>query len=204
MNWSLLIFAAYGLLFASACVGLAFWRVHQRREKPPVEFKLLRGPGETLRRRLAKFEENHIFFVSSWALAPLVAFFLVSLFWLKIYKPETWPQVYVWTGISVLIFAGALLIAIRRVVMGLFRNRADRLGYLGERFVAEKIAPLEREGFRIFHDVPAEAGDRKFNLDHVVVGPTGLWLIETKTRRKGRARPGFKDNVVAFDGTQLI
>ena len=29
-------------------------------------------------------------------------------------------------------------------------------------------------------------------------------LIETKARRKGRARPGFKDHEVAFDGHQLV
>ena len=34
--------------------------------------------------------------------------------------------------------------------------------------------------------------------------PTGLFSIETKTRRKGRARPGFKDHEVRFDGRQLV
>ena len=31
-----------------------------------------------------------------------------------------------------------------------------------------------------------------------------LSSIETKTRRKGRAREGFKDHEVTYDGTQLI
>ena len=56
----------------------------------------------------------------------------------------------------------------------------------------------------MFHDVPAQGAKKPFNLDHVVVGPTGVWLIETKTRRKGRTRPGFKDHEVVFDGTQLV
>ena len=135
---------------------------------------------------------------------PLAVFGIGLHIGFKAIKLETWTQLWVVLGIVVLLFAIALLYSIRRVVRGLFRYRTDWLGYMGERFVAEKIAPLEREGYRIFHDVPAEAGDRKFNLDHVIVGPNGLWLVETKTRRKGRARPGYKENEVTFDGERLV
>lgn len=56
----------------------------------------------------------------------------------------------------------------------------------------------------MFHDVPAKGAKSDFNLDHVAVGPSGVALIETKTRRKGRARPGVKDHFVTYDGKQLI
>ncbi len=204
MDWVYWFCVVYGLLFLAGCLGLGFWHLRKRRGRPPVEFKLLRGPGETLRRRLAKFDENLIVHVGGWAALPLVVFWGASWLGIKTVKFETWTQVWCALGVVVLLFALALLYSIRRVVRGLFRYRSDWLGYMGERFVAEKMAPLERDGFRVFHDVPAEAGARKFNLDHVVVGPSGLWLIETKTRRKGRARPGFKESEVTFDGTQLI
>ena len=84
------------------------------------------------------------------------------------------------------------------------RARNDRLGYLGERAVGEALLPLLVVGYRVFHDVPAEANRAKFNIDHVAVGPTGVHAIETKTRRKGRARPGFEPHKVAYDGRQLI
>lgn len=204
MTWPFWFFAVYCILFTIACAGLGVWHIRKRRDRLPVEFKLLRGPGETLRRSLAKFDENLIFHLGGWAMLPLIIFGGASWLGLKAVKPETWTQLWVALGLVVLLFALALLYSIRRVVRGLFRYRSEWLGYMGERFVAEKIAPLEREGFRIFHDIPAEAGDREFNLDHVVVGPTGLWLIETKTRRKRHARPGFKDREVTFDGSQLI
>ena len=204
MDWAFWFFVVYGLLFFAACLGLGFWHIRKRRERPPVEFKLLRGPGETLRRRLAKFDENLIFHIGGWGVVPLVVFSLALHFGFSAFKFHTWMQLWCATGVVVFLFAIALLYSIRRVMRGLFRYRADWLGYMGERFVAEKIAPLEREGFRIFHDVPAEAGNRKFNLDHVIVGPNGLWLVETKTRRKGRARPGYKENEVTFDGERLI
>ena len=91
------------------------------------------------------------------------------------------------------------------VVIRHFRIRRNHLlGYLGERAVGEHLETLEQAGFRVFHDVPAENKGRKFNVDHVVVGPTGLFCIETKTRRKGRARPGREDHIVVFDGRQLV
>ncbi len=78
------------------------------------------------------------------------------------------------------------------------------MGWFGERLTAEHLRPLQQDGYRVFHDVPAEAGKHGFNLDHVVVGTTGVFVVETKTRRKGNARDGMKDHEVVFDGRQLV
>src|SRR5690606_5046380 len=78
------------------------------------------------------------------------------------------------------------------------------LGFFGERYVAEWLEPLKADGWFIFHDIPCLGAAGKFNLDHVAVGPGGIWLIETKTRRKGKARPGLKEHEVTFDGARII
>jgi hypothetical protein len=88
-------------------------------------------------------------------------------------------------------------------VKDLARYRNDRLGYLGERAVGEALMPLFDAGYRVYHDVPAEAGNAKFNIDHVAVGSAGVFAIETKTRRKRPARPGYEEHKVAFDGKRL-
>jgi hypothetical protein len=47
-------------------------------------------------------------------------------------------------------------------------------------------------------------GQKTFNVDHVVVGPGGLFAIETKTRRKRVLKPhDHSPNIVVFDGTAL-
>jgi hypothetical protein len=84
------------------------------------------------------------------------------------------------------------------------RYRNDRLGYLGERAVGEALLSIHELGYRVFHDIPASIKQQTFNVDHVAVGPGGVFAIETKTRRKGRARAGFEDHKVAYDGAQLI
>lgn len=87
------------------------------------------------------------------------------------------------------------------------RRRNTRLGLFGERIVAEHLEPLKASGHRVFHDVPA--GDpptshkTPYNIDHVVVGPSGVFAIETKTRRQGRARVGFMAHEIIYDGRAL-
>jgi hypothetical protein len=46
----------------------------------------------------------------------------------------------------------------------------------GEAQTAKALRTLECDGWRIFHDRGADRG----NLDHVVIGPAGVFLLETK------------------------
>jgi hypothetical protein len=51
--------------------------------------------------------------------------------------------------------------------------------------------------------MPGETGRERFNIDHVVIGPGGVFAIETRTRPKDGAREGRDDFKVFFDGEQL-
>lgn len=52
-----------------------------------------------------------------------------------------------------------------------------RAGVAGEQRTAGVLAGLERSGYRVLHSVPLSP--RK-DIDHLVVGPTGIWAINTK------------------------
>ncbi len=192
---------AYVVLFMATVLVIGLWRRRQRRERAPVEFKLLRAPGESLRRNVQQMDEEFVFHLLRAASIPLVAAG-VALWGLS----RVVPHASLTFGLS--ICAGVLLVCAIATGCWLWSKVAERrnylLGYLGERTVGEALLPLVALKYHAFHDVPAEASGRKFNLDHVVVGPTGVFLIETKTRRKGRARPGFKDHEVGYDGQKLI
>jgi len=54
--------------------------------------------------------------------------------------------------------------------------RNARLGKRGERRVAEILDRIRSKGFVVFHDLPEDGS----KIDHVVVGPTGIYAIETK------------------------
>jgi hypothetical protein len=73
-----------------------------------------------------------------------------------------------------------------------------QLGFQGERYVAEELNQLLADGFRVFHDVPFDG----YNMDHVLVGPTGVFVVETKTKMKPLLE-GEKQYRVEFDGEKL-
>jgi Nuclease-related domain len=58
---------------------------------------------------------------------------------------------------------------------------AWRRGAAGERHTARLLAPLERHGWAILHDL-AVPGSRA-NLDHLVIGPGGVFVIDSKQYR---------------------
>ena len=51
-----------------------------------------------------------------------------------------------------------------------------RLGKPGQRRVAEILGRIRSKGFVVFHDLPENGS----NIDHVVVGPTGIYAIATR------------------------
>ena len=66
-----------------------------------------------------------------------------------------------------------------------FRSSPDtvawRRGAAGERRTAQLLAPLERQGWAVLHDlaIPGSAA----NIDHLVIGPGGVAMIDSKQYR---------------------
>lgn len=176
------------------------WSIARRKDRPPEKFKLLRSPGETQRRRVQKADENLFVYVFIGALIPLGIASLVLLLAGRLPK-----GLVLWgAAIAAVLFIASTVSVMIVLLRVLNRRRDDLLGYLGERAVAEQLDSLRLGGFRVFHDVPCEGRKKNFNIDHVVVGPTGVAAIEVKTRRKKKGRPGFEEHVVTYDGQRLI
>jgi hypothetical protein len=75
--------------------------------------------------------------------------------------------------------AGVALAFVAGVVELPQATAAWRIGAEGERKTASYLAGLEELGFIVLHDrkAPGYGG----NLDHVAIGPSGIWAIETKS-----------------------
>lgn len=198
-----LIIFLYLALFFFVVGALVYWKRKGRKVRAPLAFKLLRGPGESLRRRIVAFEENFPLYIMGAAGAPLFVFLICARLAVYIHT-ELGLDVRVVIPVMLLLIGLTFFFSVRWLTRAILRVSNERLGYLGEREVAEHLTVLWARGYRIFHDVPAESGGKAFNLDHVVVGPAGVAVVEVKARRKGRARPGYKEHVVTFDGRQLI
>lgn len=202
MAWKQELFAgAYFLGFMLCALALLVWqrRLKGRRNPLPKETRLLRAPGETQFNLIRRFDEDMIVWVALAAGIPAgVSAGLLALSGML-------PPIFRVGGflLSALVFVFLFFLGVRWFA-GKARERGDRyLGYFGERIVAEYLDPLKQQGWSVFHDVPCSSDGRKFNIDHVAVGPQGVFVIETKTRRKGGAQPGFDDYKVYFDGHDL-
>jgi hypothetical protein len=161
--------------------------------------RLLRAPGETQLMWVRKFDENLFLYVVFAGTVP--AGIMIVL--LPLIQRLTGWWVLVGLAVALVAFIGTFVAAARWLTRKLSEFWDRYLGYFGERYVAEWLDPLREQDWRVFHDVPGEAHGKKFNIDHVAVGLGGVFVIETKTRRKGAARPGRKDNEVFFDGRVL-
>ena len=203
MTWTqTLLLLAYLSLFSGSIAAMLWWHKRQRKRRLPFadELKLLRAPGETQLTLVRKFDEDGIMWMMVAAAAPAT---VGLIFLLGTARLPAGLQI---AGAALTLVAFVLVFLwSARWLAGKARESSNRyLGYFGERLVAEYLEPLKAQGWRIFHDVPGESGGRTFNLDHAAVGPAGVFLIETKTRRKGAARPGFDDHKVYYDGRSLI
>jgi hypothetical protein len=90
---------------------------------------------------------------------------------------------------------GAFVVG-RRLINNLAEAWDYRLGAKGEQVVGRELDRLIAQGYQVFHDVPFDG----WNIDHIAVGPRGVFAIETKAWRK---QTGLKAEII-FDGAALI
>jgi hypothetical protein len=81
------------------------------------------------------------------------------------------------------------------------RVHAWKYGLRGEREVAAVLGDLGRLGYIVRHDIQCEKDGRRWNIDHLVIGPTGVYVVETKWKTKAREGSGitFDGDCVRFD-----
>ena len=72
-----------------------------------------------------------------------------------------------------------------------------RLGIEGEKHVAEVLDELKLEGYHLINDIVEDG----YNIDHVLIGPTGVYVIETKARSARNDRDKVQ---VAYDGERVL
>jgi hypothetical protein len=78
-------------------------------------------------------------------------------------------------------------------------RRKMRLGYEGEVATGQELNQLMFHGYHVYHDFVAD----NFNIDHIVVGPTGVFAVETKARAKPTSDNRTADAKMTYDGRCL-
>lgn len=197
MNAAFLPLVASLVPVALAVAVVATLRKRQERNglRSPIANKRIHGAGEELRKRIDEQTREIMRFVLTLLLVGPYFFAVWAL------NHVQWNQVVFGTiEIPYLIAAAAMTIwAIRRLVIhGAARRRAIA-GLRAELFTAQELNRLLAKGCAVAHDLP---GDH-FNIDHVVIGPHVVYVVETKSIRKPPGRKREDTFKVAYDGKSL-
>jgi hypothetical protein len=188
--WAIFLESAFLVAVSATVFGLIHWK--NRKKRLPFTQKILRPPGESLRTRLIELDEKlndrllQLFFS---AYSPLIIAGLVAL-------QGVHPGIGVWITIAVIASIASIWSAYRLwKVINLLRR--IRLGFEGERHVGEALNQLMLVGYRVFHDFLITDKPRSIrNIDHILIGPNGVFAVETKTRRKMKGENGAKVTVL--------
>lgn len=182
-------------LLLALFVLLLVIRRNRRGRRSPLTSKLLRAPGESLRVEIEKLSEkvnDFIFVLLGTCLPPLALLGILAS--LQSNKVPTWQLI-----LDFILYLALLSLAIQRLYR-LVKHRSNLyLGLDAELAVGQELNHLMVQGCRVFHDFPAE----NFNIDHVVVGPGGVFAVETKGRAKPDRGRGGEDAKVVYDGQLL-
>jgi hypothetical protein len=183
-------------LFAAPLFFIGLW-LHRRRRRfkaealEPFTDLPLRPPGESLR---LKLEEIGSEFDTLLTVAALICFGCA----MAVATTPASQRLVVGGGLFVISLGASIFAGVK---LGRLQKKLwmYRLGFTGERLVGEELNRLLASGFHVFHDVPFE----NFNIDHVLVGPPGVYSVETKSVRKKAAIKGIERATLYSDGTVL-
>jgi hypothetical protein len=166
----------------------------RRDRRSPVVGELLRAPGQSLQENLNDLRARTI------ALLLLVCGIPTALYacYLNYLFVENGPS-----GLAIFeIIAGAgiftWLFGLCWMTRLFKQRRILQLGMDAEMAAGQELNQLMLDGYSVFHDLPAQ----NFNIDHVVVGRSGVYAVETKGRPKVKLAEGGGAEVIC-DGKSL-
>jgi len=161
--------------------------------KSPLKDKPLRNPGQSG----DDYIQNYLL---DKAFPPiLVAAMLALLAFLEWYKWATNSP-----PMPILMTILAVIAAVYAVISFIYARkkiRALKLGRDGEIVVGQELEPLIENGAKIFHDIPGDG----FNLDHVIIHKSGIYVVETKTfskPEKGNPEINYRDGKIYVNGKE--
>lgn len=194
-----------GLLLTCAFVPLlllvAFIQYSKKKQASysvtPLTSDLLRPPGFSLQQRLDDIQWE---LMECLSIIPWIMTVGPMLLLLQTLAKDRYPTLVECLLILVilLLFVGYY---VRKAVRLVKTRTVLRLGHACERAVGQELEQLIRPDdrpYRVFHDIPFDG----FNIDHLVVSPSGVFVVETK----GRSKPlnkGNKQFKVRIEGDAL-
>ena len=162
------------------------WNVELGRPQPSFQVPPLRVPGQSVDEQINALQDK----IGEQFLAPFLFVAVSTYGWIQWWTGRpVHPLIFSIVTIIMVLYAGTRISSIKVTIRNL------QLGRDGERLVGQMLEQLRAKGYRVFHDIPGPS----FNIDHAIVGPAGIFTIETKSRTK----PLIGSCKVLYDGNAL-
>jgi hypothetical protein len=155
--------------------------------KSPIKDKPLRLPGQSLEEERRKLFEDKV--ETPFFLAMFFILFAAMEWWRYYSELPPHPLFFSVVAGILVVFAGWRIWQTRPQVRNL------KQGIEGEKAVGQYLERLRENGYQVFHDLVGTG----FNVDHVLIGPAGVFTVETKTWSK----PAHGNVTIKFDGERL-
>ena len=167
---------------AMKLIDVQNWLRYGKDRKAPVFQVRLNVPGHSTREEF----ERRLFNGGVHLLS--IVFAMIILLW----SMGLGPSYLIVVGIAALILRGPAKKSLQEI-------RNYRLGWHCEAIIGQQLETCRSLGYSVFHDVEYEANGRKFNVDHLLIGPAGVIVVETK----GRTKPARGKTEVRLHGGWL-
>lgn len=156
--------------------------------RSPLKEAPLRHAGQSLDEEIQRVIEDDVLVYMIFSSA-VIALAIVE-WWRSITNSPPQP-------IIVTIVAAVLVVyTLRKIVLARRKLKKLRLARDGERVVGQHLEELRAIGYRVLHDIVGDG----FNIDHLLIGPKGVFTVETKTISK----PAKGKPEIDYDGTQIL
>lgn len=157
------------------------------KSRSPLKAAPLRHAGQSLDEEIQRVLDDDV--LGYIMMATLVIVLSLHEWW-RWYSNSP-PQPIFLTVIAVIVVA----YTVRKVMQARRKLKTLRMARDGEKIVSEYLDELREKGYRVLHDI---VGD-DFNIDHLLIGPNGVFTVETKTASK----PTRGKAEIEYDGTQI-
>lgn len=185
---------------AALVLGVLFTAMFLRRRdkrRSPLTSKVLNSPGEQLRKDVIRHGETYY---EAAALAMVIGPITLSAWLLARMRHVDWSTLHYGWGDAFFFAIGLVVLAwciVKMLHSGKSWRRAKQ-GLEAELAVGQSLSMLQSAGALVYHDLPTDRG----NIDHIVIGQSVVFAVETKSRRKP-ASMGSKSAHLVYDGTAI-
>ncbi|MGD0238192.1 MAG: nuclease-related domain-containing protein [Syntrophorhabdales bacterium] len=175
--------------------GVFWYNSRQSHRRSPLTQDLMRSPGHSLVVRIEEISQSILLWTLFATILPVCFYssYISRKYFGEVKPGEHAGIIYLCLSVGIVVFALIRLLRLQK------ERRNVRLALDCEMAIGQELNNLLSHGYRVYHDIPAKG----FNIDHVAVGPNGVFAVETKGRSKPNRGRGAADARVTFDGKAL-